>query len=328
MRRSRASVFLVVLVAGVAAGTAARAANICSETVPTNRFIDGIPAYAQCTASQTSAIYSDDGIDTATTSAGTTWFRTQGSDGYQCTELAHRYLHFKFGVAQVPNGNAGVWCGATIPAGLEIATTPVHGDLIVFAPGSCGADATTGHVAVIDIVNTDASLTVVQQNSAGRSKYAHSCAACFIHATANVGGATDGGVTAPDAGAAGAAGARGTGGAPGTGGALATGGTSGTGGVLGTGGVPGTGGALGTGGAGSGGGGVSGAGDGGSPGAGGAAGAAGTGAAGSPTAEDAGGGCACRMTGSGERGSVLDLLLLLVPAASIVARRRRATRRR
>jgi surface antigen len=300
MRRSRASVCLVVLVAGVAAGTAARAANICSETVPTNRFIDGIPAYTQCTASQTSAIYSDDGIDTATTSAGTTWFRTQGSDGYQCTELAHRYLHFKFGVAQVPNGNAGVWCSATIPAGLEIATTPVHGDLIVFAPGSCGADATTGHVAVIDLVNTDASLTVVQQNSAGRSKYAPSCAACFIHATANVGGASDGGVTAPDAGAAGAAGARG---ASGTGGALGTGGTSGSGGALGTGGV-------------------SGGGDGGSP-AGGA-----TGAAGSPAAEDAGGGCSCRVTGSAERGSVLDLLLLLLPAASIVARRRRATRRR
>ncbi len=305
MRRSRASLSLAVLVAGVGVGTAARAANICSETVPTNRFIDGIPAYAQCTASETSAIYSDDGIDTATTSAGTTWFRTQASDGYQCTELAHRYLHFLFGVAQVPNGNAGVWCDATIPAGLELATTPVHGDLIVFAPGSCGADATTGHVAVIDIVNADASLTVVQQNSAGRSKYAPSCAACFIHATANSGGATDGGVTTPDAGAGGAAGARGTGGAPGTGGALGTGGTPGTGGALGTGGTPGTGG-----------GGVSGtggAGDGGSP--------------GSPTAEGTGGGCSCRVTGSGERGSVLDLLFLL-PAASIVARRRRATRRR
>lgn len=298
-------VSLAALVACAGAASVARAANICGETVPTNRFIDGFPAYAQCTASETSPIYSDDGIDTAVTSGGTTWFRTQGSDGYQCTELAHRYLHFKFGVAQVPNGNAGVWCDATIPAGLELATTPVHGDLIVFAPGSCGADPTTGHVAVIDTVNTDASVTAVQQNSAGRSKYAQSCAACFIHATANVAGATDGGVTAPDAG---------------VGGALGTGGAPGTAGAAGTGGISGTGGAPGAGGAGSGG--V------GSAGSGGATGAAGTGAAGSPTAKDSGGGCSCRVTGSGERGSLLDLLLLLVPAASIVARRRRATLRR
>jgi hypothetical protein len=54
---------------GAAAST--WAADICGETVPSNRFIDGIPAYAQCAASMTGAVYSDDGIDTSTTSAGT-----------------------------------------------------------------------------------------------------------------------------------------------------------------------------------------------------------------------------------------------------------------
>ena len=39
----------------------------CNETVPTNRFIDGFPAYAQCEASMNSAIYSNNGIDTSLT---------------------------------------------------------------------------------------------------------------------------------------------------------------------------------------------------------------------------------------------------------------------
>src|ERR1035438_2188947 len=82
----------LALVAGF--GFSARADNVCGETVPANRFIDGFPAYAQCTASTSSAIYSDNGIDTSTTSGGTGWVRTQSSDGYQCTELAHRYLYF------------------------------------------------------------------------------------------------------------------------------------------------------------------------------------------------------------------------------------------
>ena len=39
----------LALVAGF--GFSARADNVCGETVPANRFIDGFPAYAQCTAS-------------------------------------------------------------------------------------------------------------------------------------------------------------------------------------------------------------------------------------------------------------------------------------
>jgi surface antigen len=172
------------------------AANICSETVPANRMVDGIPAYSQCTASTSSAIYSNNGADTATASGGTGWVRTQMSGGYQCTELAHRYMYFKWNVQSVPNGNAGVWCNGTIPSGLVKETTPVHGDLIVFAPGSCGADATTGHVAVVDVVNADSTVTFVEQNGASRRKCQVSTAACFLHAVANTGASVDGGADA------------------------------------------------------------------------------------------------------------------------------------
>ena len=144
MCRSRAVVSLAIAAFASAIASTSRAADICAETVPANRFIDGLPAYAQCAGSMNGAVYSNNGIDTSTTSGGADWIRTQRSGGYQCTELAHRYLTFKWNIQSVPNGDAGVWCDAALPTGLVKATAPVHGDLIVLAPGSCGADATTG----------------------------------------------------------------------------------------------------------------------------------------------------------------------------------------
>lgn len=241
------------------------AVNICDEAVPSNRIVDGIPAYAQCTDSESGSIYSNNGIDTTTTATGSDWVRTQRSGGYQCTELAHRYLHFKWNVQSVPSGNAGVWCDGTIPSGLEKTTIPVHGDLIVFAPGSCGADPTTGHVAVVDVVNSNGSVTFVEQNRAGRRSCAIDTAACFLHALANDGTTVDGGIAdsasldtavdsattnRPEAGersdsgsdarrtdTSGSGGAAGAGGASGTGGRVASGGAPGTGGVRASGGA-------------------------------------------------------------------------------------------
>jgi hypothetical protein len=66
----------------------AQALGACDETVPANRNVDGIPAYAQCTMSENSAIYSNNGIDTSLTQQGSDWVKTQWSGGYQCTELA------------------------------------------------------------------------------------------------------------------------------------------------------------------------------------------------------------------------------------------------
>lgn len=292
------------------------AADVCGETVPANRFIDGIPAYAQCAASMTAAIYSSDGINTATEAADSSWVRTQRSGGYQCTELANRYLRFRFNVTSVPNGDAGVWCNGALPSGLEKVTAPAHGDLIVLAPGSCGADATTGHVAVVDTVAAD-TLMAVQQNGASRGRYDITCAACFLHATANTG------APAPDAGAGdasrpdggrdggtGAAGAGGGGAGPGSGGAGAGSGGAGAG----------------SGGAGSGGAGPGS--DAGTGGRGGAIGTAGTmGAAGSTASggapsdpnDGASGGCVV----AGTAASPVPSVLLLTAVGLLAMRRRR-----
>src|SRR4051812_41980712 len=88
-------------------GLSSQALSPCDEMVPATRNIDGIPAYAQCTASQDGAIYSNNGVDTSLTQTGSDWVRTQYSGGFQCTELAHRYLYFKWKVKWIPNGDAG-----------------------------------------------------------------------------------------------------------------------------------------------------------------------------------------------------------------------------
>jgi hypothetical protein len=202
-------------------GTVTQAISPCNETVPANRFIDGFPAYAQCDTTQNSAIYSNNGIDTATSAMGSDWVRTQYSGGYQCTELAHRYLLFKWNVTWIPRGNAGTWCDTmpTADSGVVQTMTPVHGDIMVFAPGSCGADATTGHVAVVDVVG--AKVSAVQQNIASRTSYAATCAKCYLHVVANNG-------------STGSAGAGGVGG--GASGGATNGGTSGA--SVGAGGIP------------------------------------------------------------------------------------------
>jgi hypothetical protein len=192
------------------------ALSVCEEAVPDNRFIDGIPSYAQCEGSMTTAIYSNNGVDTATTKVGSDWVRTQYSGGYQCTELAHRYLHFVWDVTWIPNGNAGSWCDSVPPAssGLVQTMAPVHGDLMVLAPGSCGASASTGHVTVVDVVDGSGKLSVVEQNRARRGSYMQSCAKCFLHVVSNDGEpggmagsmAPTAGSAAPQAGTGGAAG--------------------------------------------------------------------------------------------------------------------------
>lgn len=202
-------------------GQVAQAVNICNATPAANLTVDGIPAYAQCSASNNAAIYSNNGVDTATTAVSSEWKRTQYSGGYQCTELVHRYWLFKWNVTWIPNGNAGTWCGTAPPStsGIVQTTTPVHGDAIVFAPGTCGADAVTGHIALVDTVDMAASkVTFVEENTAGRRSGAVSCAACFLHVVANNG----------------SAGANSTGGASAIGGSSATGGASAIGGASAT----------------------------------------------------------------------------------------------
>ena len=69
---------------------------------------------------------------------------------------------------------------------MVLSSTPVHGDLMVFSPSSCGADPTAGHVVVVDTVDTASSqITFVEQNPAARRSSAQSCARCFLHVVAN-----------------------------------------------------------------------------------------------------------------------------------------------
>jgi hypothetical protein len=218
------------------------AVNVCDETVPDNRFVDGLPAYAQCDTT-TGSIWSNNGVDTATSSQGSDWVRTQQGGGYQCTEWAYRYMHFRWNI-DYRHGDAREWCDGMLPSTLVKSTTPAHGDLIVFDGGVCGADATTGHIAVVDTVDTaKAKVTIVEENRAGRRSSDQSCATCFLHAVANDGsmsggaGAAGTGSSTAGSGNAGAAGGGGlsaaggrTGGAGrGAGGTGAAAGGSGTG---------------------------------------------------------------------------------------------------
>jgi len=181
--------------------------SVCDEVVPPTRFIDGFPAYAQCDAFADSAIFSNNGIDTSATKLGADWVRTQYSGGYQCTELATRYFHFKWGVDYVPRGNAGAWCDSEPPAnsGVVKTTTPVHGDMMVLAPGSCGAAQSTGHVNLVDTVDmAGGKLVAVEQNMARRGSYKISCGKCFLHAVVNDGSAAaDAGASTPQVDAGG-----------------------------------------------------------------------------------------------------------------------------
>jgi surface antigen len=227
MRTRRWFVFIGVFLAVSSISRLSAADNVCNETVPANRFIDGFPAYSQCTASTNSAIWSDNGINTSTSSTGAGWVRTQWSGGYQCTEYAGRYLYFKWNI-QYQGGSAKDWCDGALPSTLTKTMTPSHGDVIVFAPGSCGADLTYGHVAVVDTVDTARStVTFVEQNGASRRSCATSTASCFLHAVANTGTVASGGA----GGSTGAAGAGGrAGSAAGTGGFANTGASAGKGG--------------------------------------------------------------------------------------------------
>jgi hypothetical protein len=87
---------------------------------------------------------------------------------YECTELAQRWAHYKFGEpATWPIGKAAdMWnAGPTLPLPLTQnpnggGRPPQHGDILVFAATSTNP---TGHVGVVSAV-TATSVTIVQEN--------------------------------------------------------------------------------------------------------------------------------------------------------------------
>jgi hypothetical protein len=145
--------------------------------------IDDIPAYPNDCGNVN--VWSNDGRTTKTApGTGTGWVQTEGGYGYQCTELASRYMHFRFGTATHWGiAEAKDMC-ATHPTDVSKTSSPVEGDLMVFAPGVCVGAA--GHVAVVSSV-TSTTASVVQQNETanGVGTYKRTCASCFLHAARN-----------------------------------------------------------------------------------------------------------------------------------------------
>lgn len=130
------------------------------------------------------------GLSSCLRNAGGVELDTGYGYGYQCVELAQRYLATRFSgfPTHWPVAVASQMCGAT--SGLPVSVhykgsgyRPVHGDLMVFA-------GSAGHVAVVDSVD-GSSLGVVEQNSSasGRSSRAIGQESCFIHANENAAGA-------------------------------------------------------------------------------------------------------------------------------------------
>jgi hypothetical protein len=92
------------------------------------------------------------------------------------------------------NDNARSWCADVVTRYESVdpnhqitvrlpTDTPVHGDLAVWDFHDGGA----GHIAVVDTVNSDGSITVVEQNysSMGNRRTTFDTVECYLHAATN-----------------------------------------------------------------------------------------------------------------------------------------------
>ena len=65
-------------------------------------------------------------------------------------------------------GNGGQWADSARALGFWVDRTPRAGDVAVFAPGVLGSSGTYGHVAVVEEVGGDGSITISEANVGGR----------------------------------------------------------------------------------------------------------------------------------------------------------------
>ncbi|MDR1473563.1 MAG: CHAP domain-containing protein [Lactobacillales bacterium] len=82
------------------------------------------------------------------------------SGGMQCTD----YATAKTGIGGL--GNAAEWTASAQNKGYDVRKTAKPGDVAVFAPGQAGASS-YGHVAVVDGVNPDGSVSISEANYNG-----------------------------------------------------------------------------------------------------------------------------------------------------------------
>ena len=67
-------------------------------------------------------------------------------------------------------GNANMWASSARSLGYWVDNTPRHvGDIVVFASGQEGASSTYGHVAVVEKINEDGTITISECNVSGKS---------------------------------------------------------------------------------------------------------------------------------------------------------------
>ncbi|RRG18690.1 CHAP domain-containing protein [Weissella viridescens] len=64
-------------------------------------------------------------------------------------------------------GNATNWSASAAAAGFSVSGTPKVGSVAVFGAGVGGADPVYGHVAMVDAVNPDGTITISEGNYAG-----------------------------------------------------------------------------------------------------------------------------------------------------------------
>lgn len=80
-------------------------------------------------------------------------------------------------------GNASGWGASAAAAGRVVDATPAAGAVAVFAPGIDGAGE-LGHVAVVDSVNSDGTITISEGNYAGLAYHVRTISAAgiqFVH---------------------------------------------------------------------------------------------------------------------------------------------------
>ena len=64
-------------------------------------------------------------------------------------------------------GNGQAWAASAARLGYRVDATPTVGAIIVFQPGQAGADLTYGHVAIVEQVHADGSITISESNVQG-----------------------------------------------------------------------------------------------------------------------------------------------------------------
>lgn len=64
-------------------------------------------------------------------------------------------------------GNGGSWDASARRLGMKVTGTPHAGDAICFHPGVLGADGIYGHIAVVENVGADGSITISEANARG-----------------------------------------------------------------------------------------------------------------------------------------------------------------